>query len=170
MKKKVSFLAVLTLALAASVTAAAAALVTPEVSVPPVVSQDGETTQPIEIQPYTIDKTWSDIAKSAPGRSDATNSFTVNSGNGHLKLLIKNVSAFPVTVTLTHSDTSLVYFTLVIPANSSKEWYNFPVSGAEGGQYPQGMRLGDYKLQWVGKDHPVDGIVYGKLASSTTDF
>ncbi len=169
MKKKVLFLAALTLALAVSVTAAAAP-VTPEISVAPVVSQDGVTTQPIEIQPYTIDKSWSDIAKSAPGRSDATNSFTVNSGKGHLKLLINNVNAFPVTVTLTHSDTSLVYFALVIPANNSKEWYNFPVSGAEGGQYPQGMRHGDYKLQWVGKDHPVDGIVYGKLASATTDF
>ena len=90
--------------------------------------------------------------------------FSVNAGYGHLKLFIKNYSTKPVTVTLTHIDSGLVYFTKSIPAGDSSNWINFN----EG--YSQGMRGGNYVLQWIGGSYNVNGETFGKLASSTTDF
>ncbi|MFI2855717.1 hypothetical protein ACH6EH_01105 [Paenibacillus sp. JSM ZJ436] len=79
-------------------------------------------------------------------------------------LFMKNYSSNSVTVNLTHLDSNLVYFTTTIPAGGSLDWRNFD----EG--YPQGMRGGNYVLQWIGGSYNVNGETFGKQASSTSDF
>lgn len=155
MKKKLAFSVVLSLALA---TTAMTALASPSTNQPvqaTVTNEDGN------IDPFIVDKSWN--AK-AVGGANVPQYFSVNAGYGHLKLFMKNYSTKSVTVNLTHLDSGLVYFTKTIPAGGSLDWRNFD----EG--YPQGMRGGNYVLQWIGGSYNVDGETFGKLASSTSDF
>ncbi|GAC40758.1 hypothetical protein [Paenibacillus popilliae] len=109
----------------------------------------------------SVDKTWN---SSAVGGANVTNPFKVNPNNGHLKLLLKNLSKYPVNVNLQHIDTNKVYFATTIDAKSSLTWKNWE----EG--FAQGMRTGNYYIQWSGGEHNVNGKVFGKLASETDDF
>ncbi|ANS75548.1 hypothetical protein AWM70_13855 [Paenibacillus yonginensis] len=166
MKKKGALFAILSLALATSV-ASAASSNQEKTSVPvssPVVSQSSNnsinSTDGL-FSPFIVDKSFDMLAN---GAATVQNPFTINPGYGHIKFLIKNYSSASVNVTLTHTDSGLVYFSKTIPASSSLEWYNFKDG------YPQGMRSGNYILQWSGGGTNVNGEVFGKLASSTTDF
>ncbi|QWU13655.1 hypothetical protein SAMN04487895_103339 [Paenibacillus sophorae] len=155
MKEKTAFFAILSLALATTaVTACASPSIaqkntsTPEYSV--AASQSVDTT-------IIIDKTWSDKANNRS--ANVTNTFRINSGFGHLKLLMVNYSSHPVKVSLTHLDTSKVYFARTIAAGESLDWRNFN----EG--FAQGMRTGNYLLQWIGSNYNVNGEVRGSAAT-----
>ena len=173
MKKKGAFIATISLALAITAVTACASpstnqekVFTPESSVVEYQLVDTSSPNPSSedgiISPLTFDKTWSDMANN--GSAVVTNTFTVNEGYGHLKLLMENLGSNSVSVSLTHVDTGLVYFSRSIPANGSLEWINFN----EG--YSQGMRGGNYKLQWLGSNYTVNGQYFGKLGSAVTDF
>lgn len=155
MKKKLAFSVVLSLALATTAMTALASLSTNQPVQATVTNEDGN------IDPFIVDKSWN--AK-VVGGSNVPQYFSVNAGYGHLKLFMKNYRNNSVTVNLTHLDSGLVYFTKTIPAGGSLDWRNFD----EG--YPQGMRGGNYVLQWIGGSYNVDGETFGKLALSTSDF
>ncbi|MBO2943085.1 pilus assembly protein [Paenibacillus sp. F411] len=160
MEKKVALSVILSLALATTaMTALASSSTHQESSDQPVEASD--TKEDGGITPFNVDKTWN--AK-AIGGANVPQYFSVNAGYGHLKLFMKNYSSNSVTVNLTHLDSTLVYFTKTIPAGGSLDWKDFD----EG--YPQGMRGGNYVLQWIGGSYNVNGETFGKLASSTSDF
>ncbi|GAC44443.1 hypothetical protein PPOP_3848 [Paenibacillus popilliae ATCC 14706] len=108
-----------------------------------------------------VGKTWND---SESGGANRNSSFNIDAGFGHLKLLFKNLSKYPVNVTLQHTDTDKMYLATTIDAKSSLNWKSWD----EG--FAQGIRTGQYIIQWSGGEHNVNGKVYGKLASDTGDF
>ncbi|MDT3425348.1 hypothetical protein J2Z22_000864 [Paenibacillus forsythiae] len=170
MKKKGAFLT--TLALATCVTVAATASTiqestyTSESGVVASPSENTTSTKSLDgksiITPMLVDDTWSDTANN--GTANVQNFFNVNTGYSHLKLYMHNFSSHPVHVNLTHLESGKVYFSKDIPANDYLDWRNW----LEG--YPQGMRGGNYILQWSGGSYNVNGQYFGKTASSTTDF
>lgn len=160
MEKKIAFSVILSLFLAiTAITALASKSTNQELFNQPV--EASVTKEDGDITPFIVDKSWN--AK-AIGGADVPQSFSVNAGYGHLKLFMENYSSKSVTVNLTHLDSGLVYFTKTIPAGGSLDWRNFD----EG--YSQGMRGGNYVLQWIGGSYNVNGETFGKLASSISDF
>jgi len=99
----------------------------------------------------------------ASGGEPIQQPFAVNPRFGHIKLLMKNNSSHEVNVSLTHLDTSKVYFARTIAAGESLDWININ----EG--FTQGMRTGDYLLQWSGGGYSVDGEVWGSAGSDPDD-
>ncbi|MEK4663042.1 hypothetical protein MHH93_14150 [Priestia sp. FSL H7-0729] len=86
--------------------------------------------------------------------------FSVNPEFVHIKLLMKNNSSHEVNVSLTHLDTSKVYFARTIAPGETLEWINTK----EG--FTQGMSTGGYLLQWNGGGYRVDGEVWGSSERS----
>ncbi|WP_024628680.1 hypothetical protein [Paenibacillus sp. MAEPY2] len=99
----------------------------------------------------------------ASGGATVQQPFSVNSEFVHIKLLMKNNSRHEVNVSLTHLDTSKVYFALTIAAGESRDWININ----EG--FTQGMSTGGYLLQWSGGGYSVDGEVWGSAGSDPDD-
>ncbi|HBU82472.1 MULTISPECIES: hypothetical protein [Paenibacillus] len=89
--------------------------------------------------------------------------FSVNPEFVHIKLLMKNNSSHEVNVSLTHLDTSKVYFARTIAAGESFDWINIK----EG--FTQGMNTGGYLLQWSGGSYSVNGEVWGSAGSEPDD-
>ncbi|WP_337033857.1 hypothetical protein [Paenibacillus illinoisensis] len=95
----------------------------------------------------------------ASGGATVQQPFSVDPLSVHISLLIKNNSSHEVNVSLTHLDTSKLYFARTIAAGESLEWINF-VEGFE-----QGVLNGGYVLQWSGGGYSVDGEVWGLAGS-----
>ncbi|WP_340018137.1 pilus assembly protein [Paenibacillus sp. FSL H3-0457] len=89
--------------------------------------------------------------------------FSVNPEFVHIKLLMKNNSSHEVNVSLTHLDTSKLYFARTIAPGESLNWIN----SKEG--FTQGMSTGDYLLQWSGGGYRVEGEVWGSAGSDPDD-
>lgn len=96
----------------------------------------------------------------ASGGATVQQPFSVNPEFVHIKLLMKNNSSHEVNVSLTHLDTSKVYFARTIAPGESLEWINTK----EG--FTQGMSTGGYLLQWNGGGYRVDGEVWGSSERS----
>ncbi|WP_440114359.1 hypothetical protein [Paenibacillus sp. QZ-Y1] len=166
MKKKSAFFATLSLAMA---TTAMTACAPPSTTQENVIPESSVIASPISnpfiedhlISPLVID-TDNPIGDTATGGAVVQKSFTVNAGYGHLKLLMKNYSTQSVTVSLTHKYTGLLYFSREIPGKESLTWKNL-----ENG-YEQGIRGGDYMLQWSGGGSNVNGQFFGKTGSAIT--
>ncbi|OKP87029.1 hypothetical protein A3844_11060 [Paenibacillus helianthi] len=165
MKKRSAFFATLSLAMITTAITAFASPsttqenVTPESNVSPISNPfvEGQL-----ISPFVID-TSNPIGGTVTGGAVVPKTFTINGGFGHIKLLMKNYSSSSVTVSLTHKNSGWVYFSEVISGNGSITWKNF-----EHG-YEQGMRGGDYTLQWSGGGSNVNGEFFGKTGSSISD-
>ncbi|WP_433945530.1 hypothetical protein [Paenibacillus sp. SN-8-1] len=164
MKKKWALIAILSLAPAITAFASSRSTqgkVTPDSSV-----TETRTSNPFIdnrlISPQVMD-TSNPIGSAVKGGAVVQKTFTVNAGFGHLKLLMKNYSRQAVTVSLTHVNSGLVYFSRKIEGNGSLTWRNFE----EG--YDQGMRGGDYILQWNGGNYSVNGEFFGKTGSKISD-
>lgn len=99
----------------------------------------------------------------ASGGATVQQPFSINPEFVHIKLLMKNNSSHEVNVSLTHLDTSTVYFARTIAAGESLNWINTK----EG--FTQGMRTGGYLLQWSGGSYSVDGEVWGSAGSDPDD-
>ncbi|WP_315372777.1 hypothetical protein [Paenibacillus xylanexedens] len=168
MKKKNVFIATLSLALATTgVTAFASPSTTqenvsPESRVTEILPINNPFVEDQLISPMVID-TSNPIGDKVSGGAVVPKYFSVNAGYGHIKLLLKNYSSKPVTVSLTHNYSKRVYFSRVIDGNGSLTWKNFE----EG--YEQGMIGGDYTLQWSGGGNNVNGEFFGKTGSSISD-
>ncbi|MEC0239330.1 hypothetical protein P4H66_05590 [Paenibacillus dokdonensis] len=163
MKKKSAFLAILGLAMAISAVTAWASPSTFQGKETPEINMVVPSSEDDVITPYVVDNEWSAPMISSGG-SSANHYFAVNAGKGHLKLHMVNQANTPVKATLTHLDSGMVYFTKEIAANGYKDFISFD----EGS--PQGMRTGNYLIQYIGGSNPVKGIYYGKTGSSITDF
>ncbi|WP_052410104.1 hypothetical protein [Paenibacillus durus] len=167
MKKKSAFFATLSLAMA---TTAMTAFASPSTTQENVIPESSAIESPISnpfieghlITPSVID-TSNPIGDTVTGGSVVPKYFTINAGYGHIKLLMKNYSNQSVTVSLTHNSTRMVYFSRVIAGSGSLTWKNFE----EG--FEQGMRAGDYTLQWSGGGSNVNGEFFGKTGSSISD-
>ncbi|WP_339256747.1 hypothetical protein MKZ12_22220 [Paenibacillus sp. FSL R5-0713] len=96
----------------------------------------------------------------ASGGATVQQPFSINPEFVHIKLLMKNNSSHEVNVSLTHLDTSKVYFARTIAPGESLEWINVK----EG--FTQGMSTGGYLLQWNGGGYRVDGEVWGSSEQS----
>lgn len=111
------------------------------------------------IPPNSVDKEWDGTLNG--GASVSTN-FKINQGSGHLKLSLRNNSSYPMSVTIEHLESGLVYDKITLKGKESKDW----ISYKEG--YSQGMRTGYYIIQASGVDQDVNVKYWGKLASSAT--
>lgn len=100
----------------------------------------------------------------ASGGATVQQPFSVYPGSVHIKILMKNNSSHEVKVNLTHLDTSKLYFARTIAPGESIDWINF----FEG--YEQGMRTGNYLLQWIGGSYSVDGETWGSAGSEPDDI
>lgn len=167
MKRKRAFIATLSLAMATTAMIVfASTSTTPEKITPESSEIESPNSNPhIEdhLKSTTSDDKPNPIGDTAKGGAVVQKFFTVNAGYGHLRLLIKNNSRHPVRVSLTHKSTDKLYFTREIDGSSSLTWTNFE----EG--FEQGMRSGEYILQWSGAGYKVNGEFTGKMGSSVSD-
>ncbi|MEK4364532.1 hypothetical protein MKX68_19070 [Paenibacillus sp. FSL M8-0212] len=99
----------------------------------------------------------------ASGGATVQQPFSVNPESVHIKLLMKNNSRHEVNVSLTHLDTSEVYFARTIAPGESLDWIN----SKEG--FTQGMSTGGYLLQWSGGGYQVEGELWGSAGSDPDD-
>lgn len=167
MKRKSTFFAVLSLAMATTAMIAfASTSTTQEKGIPESSEIESHISNPyIEddlVTPLTVD-TNNPIGDSAKGGAVVQKYFSVNAGYGHFKIFIKNYSRKPVRVSLTHKSTGKLYFTREIPGNGAETWRSY-----ENG-YELGMRGGEYILQWSGSGYKVNGEYVGKTSSSISD-
>lgn len=99
----------------------------------------------------------------ASGGATVQQPFSINPEFVHIKLLMKNNSRHEVNVSLTHLETSKVYFAITIAAGESSDWININQG------FTQGMRTGGYLLQWSGGGYNVNGEVWGAAVSDPDD-
>ncbi|MGO4952941.1 hypothetical protein [Paenibacillus sp. DRB1-1] len=96
------------------------------------------------------------INQRSGGSATVKESFSVPKGWGHIKLRMKNHSEHPVKVSLTHSGSNKLYIEgLVIAPHDTVTWK----STDQG--FSDGLRSGDYILQWRGSDYKVNGETWG---------
>ncbi|WP_258296757.1 hypothetical protein [Paenibacillus peoriae] len=96
------------------------------------------------------------INQRSGGSATVKESFSVPKGWGHVKLRMKNHSDHPVKVSLTHSGSNKLYIEgLVIAPHDTVTWK----STDQG--FSNGLRSGDYILQWRGSDYKVNGETWG---------
>ncbi len=96
------------------------------------------------------------ISQRSGGSATVKEAFSVPKGWGHVKLCMKNHSDHPVRVSLTHSSSNKLYIeALVIAPHDTVTWK----STDQG--FSDGLRSGDYILQWRGSDYKVDGETWG---------
>ncbi|MBP1999647.1 hypothetical protein J2Z69_000666 [Paenibacillus shirakamiensis] len=91
------------------------------------------------------------IGEIVKGGSVVHKEFNVNKGIQQFKILMKNYSSHPVSVSLTHRDSGQIYFSKKIQGNSTLDWRDYN----EG--YEKGIPEGKYILQWSGSDYVVNG-------------
>ncbi|MEE4580536.1 hypothetical protein [Paenibacillus polymyxa] len=100
------------------------------------------------------------ISQRSGGSATVREAFSVPKGWGHVKLCLKNHSDHPVKVSLTHSGSNKLYIDgLVIDPHETVTWK----STDQG--FSEGLRSGDYILQWRGSDYKVDGETWGVAGS-----
>ncbi|MDN4106108.1 hypothetical protein [Paenibacillus polymyxa] len=100
------------------------------------------------------------ISQRSGGSATVREAFSVPKGWGHVKLCLKNHSDHPVKVSLTHSGSNKLYIeSLVIAPRDTVAWN----SNDQG--FSDGLRSGDYILQWRGGDYKVDGETWGVAGS-----
>ncbi|MDR6726437.1 hypothetical protein J2W91_004948 [Paenibacillus amylolyticus] len=114
------------------------------------------------IDPMVID-TDKPIGDTVSGDAVVQKSFTVNEGYGHIKLSMNNHSSHSVFVSLTHNNTGKVYFSQEISGKENFMWKSFEQG------FEQGLRGGDYTLQWSGGGSQVNGDFSGVTGSSNSD-
>ncbi|MGN8229847.1 hypothetical protein [Paenibacillus polymyxa] len=96
------------------------------------------------------------INQRSSGGATVGESFDVPKGWGHVKLCMKNHSNHPVKVSLTHNGSNKLYIeALVIAPHDTVIWK----STDEG--ITNGLRSGNYTLQWRGSDYKVNGETWG---------
>lgn len=100
------------------------------------------------------------------GDATVANNFVVPKDYGHIKIYAKNYSSSAVTVSLTHlnSPGGYKYWSKSIPAGGTLDWRSYDAG------ITQGMRSGNYTLQWSGGTVKVNGEVWGLCASDPKDF
>ncbi|WP_339271709.1 hypothetical protein NYE54_09200 [Paenibacillus sp. FSL K6-1330] len=113
------------------------------------------------VTPFQIDQ---EFSINFNGGSNVQRQFTINPGYGHLKVFFMNNSSYPVTVSIVHKSSGLIYLNRDIPKNDTLDWRSFN----EG--YPQGMRTGEYDVTYKGNSNDVNGVAYFKMGSSLGDF
>lgn len=159
MMKKTKF-TVLSLTLAAVLTIpvlinANSAEVTPTESNLPIVAPATSTESPndfIDIVPLTNYSSTSTTASSA---------FVVPGGFGYGKLHFHNVGKGAVTVTVQHVSTDLEYVAVTIAPGAEYTWRSTT-------NYPQGMRSGDYTVQFHSSTAAVSVDFDGYASNSVT--
>lgn len=103
------------------------------------------------------------LGDTVSGDAVVQKSFTVNAGHGHIKLSMNNHSSHSVFVSLTHNSTGKVYFSQEIAGKENFTWKNFEQG------FEQGVRGGDYTLQWSAGGSKVNGEFSGVTGSSISD-
>ncbi|MMZ53665.1 hypothetical protein D1872_154650 [compost metagenome] len=95
------------------------------------------------------------------GGATVQTSFEIPKGYGYIKLKLKNYSDHTATINLTHIQSNKEYIErLAIPPHDTVIWK----SADEG--YSNGLRSGNYTLEWRGGDYSTNGHVWGTVATS----
>ncbi|MDQ0173793.1 hypothetical protein [Paenibacillus tundrae] len=128
----------------------------------PEISDNSPSTEDQLIAPMVID-TDNPIGDTVSGDAVVQKSFTVNAGYGHIKLSMNNHSSHSVFVSLTHNSTGKVYFSQEITGKDDFTWKSFEQG------FEQGVRGGDYTLQWSAGGSKVNGDFSGVTGSSISD-
>ncbi|MDY8023911.1 hypothetical protein UYY96_15015 [Paenibacillus polymyxa] len=105
------------------------------------------------------------ISQRSGGSATVKEAFSVPKGWGHVKLCMKNHSDHPVKVSLTHSGSNKLYIDgLVIAPHDTVTW-----NSADQG-FSDGLRSGDYILQWRGSEYKVNGETWGVAGSQSENL
>lgn len=110
------------------------------------------------ITPISIGNKWRETATGS--NKTATSSFVVPKDYGHVKLYFLNNSAGSVTITVTHVTTGKEYIAEVVAAGKSLTWRSTT-------DYPQGMRSGDYTVQYRSSSVSDVSVTYSGFASNS---
>lgn len=171
MKKKTALLGMLSLSLAASITASAAAPVetTEPTTTPVIISAQQQQIDPLA--QYAPSMKFVPMAAFQLGldtsfdtKDGFTHKFTIDPGYGHFATTVYNRGTTSFEILLEHKDSGLFYMTEVVDPGAKLEWKSFDKG------YPQGMRGGEYNLRFKGDSNNPVGIAYVKTATAVNDL
>ncbi|MGM1022309.1 MAG: hypothetical protein ACQEXV_17635 [Bacillota bacterium] len=74
-------------------------------------------------------------------RKDPVSRFELDPGYGHLKIFVKNRGSQTITFSLVHKDSGKLYISKTVGAGRELSWNSLD-------SFSQGLRSGDYEIQW----------------------
>ncbi|MCP3808461.1 hypothetical protein NLX78_14575 [Paenibacillus sp. Lou8.1] len=96
------------------------------------------------------------------GKSPLTE-FSISPGYGHVKLRVKNNTKATLTFTLRHVNSGDYLLTKYVGAGEPFTWYSTD-------SFSNGMRAGDYEIQWRAGGAYVDATAWGISATSSDEL
>ncbi|MET3209379.1 UNVERIFIED_CONTAM: hypothetical protein ABIC26_002323 [Paenibacillus sp. PvR008] len=96
------------------------------------------------------------------GKSPLTD-FSISPGYGHVKLRVRNYSKSTLTFTLKNLDTGDYLLTKYVGGGERFNWYSMD-------SFPNGMRSGNYEIQWHASGAYVDASAWGISANSPDEL
>ncbi|OMF48739.1 hypothetical protein [Paenibacillus peoriae] len=96
------------------------------------------------------------------GKSPLTE-FSISPGYGHVKMRVKNNTKATLTFTLRHVNSGDYLLTKYVGAGERFTWYSTD-------SFPNGMRAGDYEIQWRAGGAYVDATAWGLSATSPDEL
>ncbi|WP_025685814.1 hypothetical protein [Paenibacillus maysiensis] len=96
------------------------------------------------------------------GKSPLTE-FSISPGYGHVKMRVKNSTKATLTFTLKHVNSGDYLLTKYVGAGETFNWYS--TNG-----FPNGMRSGDYEIQWHASGAYVDASAWAISANSPDEL
>jgi len=89
--------------------------------------------------------------------------FVLDPGYGHLKIQANNTGNSTITFSLVHTDSGKQYIVKTIGAHSSLTWDSL-------NSFSQGLRSGNYEIQWRAGGDIVHGSAYGVSGQYPSDI
>ncbi|MGZ0039437.1 hypothetical protein [Paenibacillus ottowii] len=96
------------------------------------------------------------------GKSPLTE-FSISPGYGHVKMHVKNSTKATLTFTLKHVNSGDYLFTKYVGGGETFNWYSMD-------SFSNGMRAGDYEIQWHASGAYVDASAWAVSANSPDEL
>ncbi|WP_458463941.1 hypothetical protein [Paenibacillus sp.] len=160
--KKALLLSILSLSLAASVSAASASFDQKTDRIPNV----NQPVTPITVEepdqiitPMATDPLFNTVL----GGTNALSNFNVQAGYGHVKIFVKNTGTKTITVTMKHISSDKYYIEDSVPAGGTLDWRSYT-------DFPQGVRGGKYEVSYRAGGDLMSGQAWGTSAENTNEL
>ncbi|MEY8739528.1 hypothetical protein [Paenibacillus tundrae] len=159
--KKAALLSIISLSLAASISAASTPFdqktdripnVNPSVN--PVVVEEDPIVTPLDTSP---------LFSTTLAGSTVSSNFNVAGGFGHVKVFIKNTGKSTIRAVMVHNDTKKEYFSKDIAPGSTLDWRSYTDT-------PQGVRGGKFTITYRAGGNIMSGEAWGLSAENNNEL
>ncbi|MFK4343100.1 MULTISPECIES: hypothetical protein [unclassified Paenibacillus] len=104
-----------------------------------------------------------DVFNDTFDRKDPVSRFELDPGYGHLKIFVKNRGSQTITFSLVHKDSGKLYISKTVGAGRELSWNSLD-------SFSQGLRSGDYEIQWRAGGDVVKVTTWGVSGQYPTDI